>query len=186
MSVHYVHTVGHSTRSLLDLVSVLRHYDVELLVDIRGIPRSRHTPQFNSEELDADLPRYGLGYVHLPELGGRRPSRDGSPNTGWRNKSFRGYADHMETDEFAEVRDWLIETSARVPTAVMCAESLWWRCHRRMLADGLLASGCRVVHIMEGGRRDTHRLHPAARLERGLPVYDLEVEEETGQARLAD
>ncbi len=171
MSVHAVHTVGHSTRSLLDLVSVLRHYDVELLVDIRGIPRSRHTPQFNSEELDADLPRYGLGYVHLPELGGRRPSRDGSPNTGWRNKSFRGYADHMQTETFRAGLEELLRLTERWRPAIMCAEAVPWRCHRSLVGDALLVRGLRVVDIFDVDKAREHNLTSFAKVEGDRILY---------------
>lgn len=171
MSVHAVHTVGHSTRSLLDLVSVLRHYDVELLVDIRGIPRSRHTPQFNSEELDADLPRYGLGYVHLPELGGRRPSRDGSPNTGWRNKSFRGYADHMQTETFRAGLEQLLRLTERWRPAIMCAEAVPWRCHRSLVGDALLVRGLRVVDIFDVDKAREHNLTSFAKVEGDRILY---------------
>lgn len=144
-----VHTVGHSTRQLLDLVSVLRHYDVDLVVDIRGIPRSRHTPQFNSEELEAELPRHGLGYVHLDGLGGRRSARAESVNTGWRNKSFRGYADYMQTDAFKDGIRQLLVLAERWRPVIMCAEAVPWRCHRSLVGDALLVRGQRVVDIFD-------------------------------------
>ena len=160
-----MHTVGHSTRSLVDLISVLRHYDVDLLVDIRGIPRSLHTPQFNSEELDADLPRYGLGYVHLPDLGGRRPTRAGSPNTGWRNKSFRGYADHMQTEAFRTGLDELLRLAERWHPAIMCAEAVPWRCHRSLVGDALLVRGVRVVDIFDVDKAREHILTSFAKVD---------------------
>jgi uncharacterized protein (DUF488 family) len=166
-----VHTVGHSTRSLLDLLSVLRHYDVDLLVDIRGIPRSRHTPQFNAEELDADLPHYGLGYVHLPELGGRRSTRADSPNTGWRNKSFRGYADHMQTGTFRAGVDELLRLTERWHPAIMCAEAVPWRCHRSLVGDALLVRGVRVVDIFDVDKAREHTLTSFAKVEGQRILY---------------
>ena len=166
-----VHTVGHSTRSLVDLISVLRHYDVDLLVDIRGIPRSLHTPQFNSEELDADLPRYGLGYVHLPDLGGRRPTRAGSLNTGWRNKSFRGYADHMQTGTFRAGVDELLRLTERWHPAIMCAEAVPWRCHRSLVGDALLVCGVRVVDIFDVDKAREHTLTSFAKVEGERILY---------------
>jgi uncharacterized protein (DUF488 family) len=166
-----LHTVGHSTRSLLDLLSVLRHYDVDLLVDIRGIPRSRHTPQFNSEELEADLPRYGLGYLHLPELGGRRSSHADSPNTGWRNKSFRGYADHMQTGTFRAGVDELLRLTERWHPAIMCAEAVPWRCHRSLVGDALLVRGVRVVDIFDVDKAREHTLTSFAKVDGDQIVY---------------
>lgn len=181
-----IYTIGHGARDIDAFLELLEGAGIGRLVDVRTAPGSRKHPQFGRDALAASLASRGIEYAWRGELGGWRKARPGSRHTAIRSRGFRGYADHMETDEFAEVRDWLIGTSAGVPTAVMCAESLWWRCHRRMLADGLLAAGCRVVHILKGGRRDVHRLHPAARLESGLPVYDVEVEEETQQPRLAE
>jgi uncharacterized protein (DUF488 family) len=181
-----IYTIGHGARDIDAFLELLEGAGIRRLVDVRTAPGSRKHPQFGRDALAASLGAQGIEYAWRKELGGWRKARRGSRHTAIRSPGFRGYADHMETDEFAEVRDWLIETSAGVPTAVMCAESLWWRCHRRLLADGLLAAGCQVVHIMEGGRRDPHRLHPAARLQDGMPVYDVEVEEETGQARLVE
>jgi uncharacterized protein (DUF488 family) len=157
-----VHTVGHSTRSLVDLVSMLRHYDVDLLVDVRDTPRSRHNPQFNAEELDADLPRYSLGYVHLPTLGGHRHTRAGSPNTGWRNLSFRGYADHMLTDDFRAGVDELVALAERWRPAIMCAEAVPWRCHRSLVADALSVRDIPVVEILSQSSHRPHKLTPFA------------------------
>jgi len=166
-----VHTVGHSTRSLVDLVSVLRHYDVDLLVDIRHTPQSRRNPQFNSEELDAELPRHGLGYVHLPALGGHRPTRAGSPNTGWRNLSFRGYADHMLTEDFRAGIDELLVLAERWRPAIMCAEAVPWRCHRSLVGDALLVRGTRVVDIFDVDKAREQVLTSFARVDGDRIVY---------------
>jgi len=166
-----VHTVGHSTRSLEELVQALRGHGVDLLVDIRGIPRSRHTPQFNSEDLEADLPRYGLGYVHLADLGGRRSTRKGSPNTGWRNASFRGYADHMLTDVFQAGLRELLLLADRWHAAIMCAEAVPWRCHRSLVGDALLVRGVRVVDIFDAGKAREHTLTSFAKVEGDRILY---------------
>jgi uncharacterized protein (DUF488 family) len=178
-----VFTVGHGARSLDMFLDLLARANISRLVDVRTAPGSRKHPHFGKDALSTTLRDKGIGYEWRKELGGWRRARADSRHTAIRSPGFRGYADHMETEEFRTVRDWLIDTSALTPTAVMCAESLWWRCHRRMLADALVGAGCRVVHIMEGGRLDEHLLHPAARLEGDTPVYDVEVDE-TGQGRL--
>ena len=178
-----VYTVGHGARDLATFLDLLARASIRRLVDVRTAPGSRKHPHFGKDALSASLETRGIEYEWRKELGGWRGARPDSRHTAIRTPGFRGYADHMETEEFRSVRDRLIETAARTPTAVMCAESLWWRCHRRMLADALVGAGCRVVHIMEGGRLDEHRLHPAARLEGGAPVYDVE-EDEAGQGRL--
>ena len=174
-----VYTVGHGARPLDTFLSLLEGAGVTRLVDVRTAPGSRKHPQFGGDALAASLRERGIDYVWRKELGGWRKARPESRHTALRSPGFRGYADHMETEDFREVRDWLLQTSADVTTAVMCAESLWWRCHRRMLADALTGAGAEVWHLMEGGRRDRHRLHPAARLEGDLPVYDVAP---TGQA----
>jgi len=165
------HTVGHSTRSLEELVEALLHHRVDLLVDIRGFPRSRRTPQFNTERLEADLPGLGLGYVHLPELGGRRRTREGSPNTGWRNKSFRGYADHMQTPAFREGLDRLVRLAEQSHPAIMCAEAVPWRCHRSLVGDALLVRGVDVVDILSVQSSRPHALTSFARVDGDSIVY---------------
>jgi uncharacterized protein (DUF488 family) len=181
-----IYTIGHGARDIDTFLELLDLSGIRRLVDVRTAPGSQKHPHFGRDALEASLASRGIEYVWRKEMGGWRKARPGSRHKAIRSAGFRGYADHMETAEFREARDWLIGTSAEVPTAVMCAESLWWRCHRRMLADGLLAAGCQVAHIMEGGRRDPHRLHPAARLQDGAPVYDVEADEATGQARLVE
>jgi uncharacterized protein (DUF488 family) len=166
-----VHTVGHSTRSLAELVETLRHHGVDLLVDIRGFPRSRRTPQFDAESLEADLPALGLGYVHVPELGGRRRAREESPNTGWRNKSFRGYADHMQTETFRAGVDRLVALAEQSSPAIMCAEAVPWRCHRSLVGDALLVRGVEVVDIMSTSTARSHRLTSFAQVHGQNIVY---------------
>ncbi len=140
-----VYTIGHSTHSLERLVELLSAHGVLRLADVRTAPRSRRTPQFNLEALADELPTGGIDYVHLPELGGwRSPRRDAGENAGWRNRSFRGYADHMASEEFATGFSRLSEAAAERPTAAMCAEAPWWRCHRRLVADAFVARGWAV------------------------------------------
>jgi len=145
---------------------------VTLLVDVRTGPGSRKHPQFNRSALANALPGAGIAYEWRKELGGFRRPRPDSPHSAIRNDSFRGYADHMETDEFRRARDWLIETSGVTPTAVMCSETLWWRCHRRMIADALTVRGVEVVHLI-GGKRAPHPLHPNARVVGDTLLYDV-------------
>jgi uncharacterized protein (DUF488 family) len=179
-----VFTVGHGARDIDTFLELLRGAGVRRLVDVRTAPGSRKHPQFGKDALAASLEEAGITYEWWgPDLGGWRRARPDSRHIALRSSGFRGYADHMETESFRRARDRLIETSTRLPTAVMCAESLWWRCHRRMLADALTAAGCQVRHIMEGGRNDLHRLSPTARLDGEVVIYDVP-EEESGQGRL--
>ncbi len=167
-----LYTVGHSTRTLDELVEALRSFGIRLLVDIRTIPRSRHTPQFNREALARRLPRRGIGYRHVKALGGLRKPRPDSRNTAWRNASFRGFADYMETPEFAaalsELRELARDTG---PAAFMCAEAVPWRCHRSLVADALTAQGDTVLHIMGPGKAQPHALTPFGRVNRGRVSY---------------
>jgi uncharacterized protein (DUF488 family) len=160
-----IYTVGHSTRSLDELVALLRAFDVTVLVDIRTIPRSRHNPQFEGATLGAALRRRRLRYVHVPELGGLRHSRQGSPNMGWRNRSFRGFADHMSTPEFAAGLATLRALAEDGEVAIMCAEAVPWRCHRSLVADALTVRGAHVEHITGTTRASPHRLTPFAHVE---------------------
>jgi len=170
-----VYTIGHSNRAIAEFGALLRECAVELVADVRSIPRSRANPQFNIEALPAELAAFGVSYQHIPELGGRRHRRQGappSPNTFWRNQSFRNYADYAATDAFKMGIGRLEELAHHHRCAIMCAEALWWRCHRRIISDYLLERGMRVLHIM--GRR---KLEPAAltsnarRLTDGTLVY---------------
>lgn len=165
-------TVGHGARPLGEFLALLRGAGVARVVDVRTSPTSRKHPHFAGEALAAALRAEGIAYEWRRELGGWRRTRPGSRHTAIRSPGFRGYADHMETPEFRASLASLIASAARTPTAVMCAESLWWRCHRSMLADALVAAGCRVQHILPDGRLARHRLRPEARVEGDAVVYD--------------
>ncbi len=179
-------TIGHGARDIVAFLDLLRGAGVRRLVDVRTAPGSRKHPQFGRDALEASLAGAGLGYVWEGEaLGGWRRARSDSRHTSLRSSGFRGYADHMETEIFREARRRLIDRSAGIPTTVMCAESVWWRCHRRLLADALLAAGCEVRHIMDGPRLEPHRLSAQARIEDGLPVYDVP-EDDSGQRRIVE
>lgn len=168
-----VFTVGHGARPLSELLDLLRRAGIERLVDVRTVPGSRRHPQFGQDRLASSLEEAGVEYVWRKDLGGFRTPRPDSRHVALENPSFRGYADHMDTPEFAEALGWLVAEAAERPAAIMCAESVWWRCHRRMVADALVAQGCRAVHLLSLGRRDEHRLSPMARIEGGRPVYDV-------------
>ncbi|HEX8098922.1 MAG TPA: DUF488 domain-containing protein [Actinomycetota bacterium] len=169
-----VYTVGHGTRPIAEFIQLLQAVGIRLLVDVRTAPGSRKHPQFGKDALAAALREQGIAYEWKKELGGWRKPRPDSRHRALRSPSFRGYADHMETKEFDAAVRSVIETARETPTAVMCAESLWWRCHRRMLADALTARGCSVFHIMSGeGQPQPHRLHPAGRIDaEGGVIYD--------------
>jgi uncharacterized protein (DUF488 family) len=160
-----IYTVGHSTRPIEDFIALLAAHGVEQLIDIRTIPRSRTNPQFNRDTLPKTLERAGIEYLHIPELGGLRHARPDSPNTAWRNASFRGYADYMQTPEFAEAVARLIEIGQKKQTAIMCAEAVPWRCHRSLVADALTARGAPVEDILSATRRSPHKLTPFAKIE---------------------
>lgn len=142
------------------------------LADVRRFPGSRRHPQFNREPLATALAGAGIEYLSLPELGGRRRARADSPHTGWHDAGFRGYADHMETAEFRAGIARLLDAARRQRTAVMCAEALWWRCHRRLIADYLLAAGVPVLHVVAGERDDPHPFTAPARVAGGVLHYD--------------
>ena len=158
-------TIGHSNRPLAEFLDILRAHAVELLIDVRTIPRSRHNPQFNSDALPAPLAEAGIAYAHMPGLGGLRHPRKGSRNTGWRNTSFRGYADYMQTEEFQENLSRLLRIAEGKRAVIMCAEAVPWRCHRSLIADALTARGIPVHHIMSATKADPHKLTSFARLE---------------------
>jgi 3-methyladenine DNA glycosylase/8-oxoguanine DNA glycosylase len=164
-------TVGHSTRPLDELVALLRAFGVRLLADVRTVPRSRHNPQFDAGALPAALRARGIAYAHLTELGGLRHARRDSPNTGWRNASFRGYADYMQTPEFERGLEQLRALTDRGPVALMCAEAVPWRCHRSLIADALTARGAEVAHIASVHRANPHRLTPFARVDGARVTY---------------
>jgi uncharacterized protein (DUF488 family) len=171
-----VWTVGHSTRSLDELTALVRAHGVRLIADVRKIPRSRRHPQWDSRTLPAALGAAGLGYRHLPGLGGLRRERPDSPNRGWRNPSFRAYADYMLTADFERELDDLVALSRAQPVAIMCAEAVWWRCHRSLIADALVARGEPVLHIMTAEHAEPHRLREFARVENGRVSYPGEPE----------
>ena len=162
-------TIGHSTRSVDEFVSLLSAHGVTQLVDVRTVPRSRHNPQFNADVLPAWLASAGIGYVHAPGLGGFRQTLAGSPNGGWRNLSFRGYADYMQSDDFADDLFGLIELARRDRVALMCAEAVPWRCHRSLIADALVVHGVASCEIVGAKRLQAHRLTAFANV-RGVSI----------------
>lgn len=166
-----VFTIGHSTRSLEELVALLRKFGVQRLVDVRTVPRSRHNPQFNRDALSKSLHNRRLNYRHIKALGGLRHSRPNSPNGAWRNKSFRGYADYMQTPEFAQGLEQLMELAQEKPAAIMCAEAVPWRCHRSLIADALIVRGYEVRDIMSLTSAKEHKLSPMAKVEGTCITY---------------
>lgn len=164
-------TIGHSTRPIDEFIRMLKAHDVSCLVDVRTIPRSRHNPQFNSDALPVSLKRDDIAYRHMAGLGGLRRPMAESVNAGWRNASFRGFADYMQTQTFRRALDVLIKLAKRQRLAIMCAEAVPWRCHRSLIADALLARGLPVEHIMSPARRQPHTLTPFAKVRDGRLTY---------------
>ena len=163
-------TIGHSTRDIDDFISLLDENGIKLLVDVRSLPGSRRYPQFNKEALANSLGQAGIRYEHFPELGGRRRPKSDSRNTAWRNLSFRGYADYMETEEFRKGVERLVDLANQVgSTAIMCAEAVWWRCHRSMISDYLKSRGVEVIHILDTNRTQPHPFTPGWKLSHKLP-----------------
>jgi len=173
MSSPTIWTIGHSTRSLPELVAALVPYDIDVVADVRRYPGSRRLPQFAEPALREELPRHGLGYVGVPALGGRRRPVPDSPNVGWRHDAFRGYADHVQGEEFAEGLFELLMIANGLRTVIMCAEVLWWRCHRRLISDVLVSLGIEVVHIADATRATAHKLAEPAHLVAGRLRYDI-------------
>jgi uncharacterized protein (DUF488 family) len=171
-----VWTVGHSTHSLEAFVALVRAHGVTTVADVRKIPRSRRHPHFNVETLPHSLETAGLGYVHLGGLGGLRRERPDSINRAWKNPSFRAYADYMQTEEFARELEGLLALGARQRVAIMCAEAVWWRCHRSLIADALVARGEPVLHILTPERAEPHVLREFARVDDGRVTYPGEPE----------
>jgi uncharacterized protein (DUF488 family) len=163
-----VWTVGHSTRAFNAFLELLTENGIGVLVDVRRYPGSRRHPQFGQDSLRHSLSSAGIEYVHLEELGGHRRPRPDSRNTAWRNDSFRGYADYMETEEFRGGIQRLLDFAMRKPTAILCAEAVWWRCHRGLIADYLKSQDVDVWHILNKGKRELHPYTPVARLEKSL------------------
>jgi uncharacterized protein (DUF488 family) len=167
-----LYTIGHSTRSLEDLLSVLKHHSIETLVDIRAFPASKRLPHFNRESLEAALPAAGIRYVWMKALGGyRKKTRDDSPNTGLRNASFRNYADYMLTTEYEQAMAELVAIGEGSRSAYMCAERMWFQCHRMLVSDWLVAHGHTVLHIDGEGVPKAHKLTKEAQLVEGRLIY---------------
>jgi len=164
-------TIGHSTRTLEEFLRLLQAHAVSRVVDVRTIPRSRHNPQFNRDTLPASLKAAGLGYAHMADLGGLRRTTVDSPNTGWRNASFRGYADYMQTPEFRQALEQLIKMTDQDRIALMCAEAVPWRCHRSLIADALLVRGIRSEDIQSATRCQVHALTPFAKVQGDRITY---------------
>jgi len=170
-------TVGHSTRSSDDFIALLRENRISALADVRTLPGSKRYPHFNAENLAAALQANGIEYVHFKDLGGRRRPLPKSPNTAWRNESFRGYADYMMTPPFRDGIQWLVALAREKRTAIMCAEAVWWRCHRSLISDYLKAAGHEVLHILGPGKVDPHPFTSAARMVDGQLSYTAEASE---------
>ena len=164
-------TIGHSTRTAEKFGEILLAHEIKVLVDVRSFPGSRRLPQFNKAELAESLGRLGIQYRHEPRLGGRRKPRADSHNTAWKNASFRAYADHMESEEFRRGVEDLLEVAANERTAVMCAEAVWWRCHRSLIADYLKAEGHNAIHIIDQSKTQEHPFTSAARIVDGKLSY---------------
>ncbi len=176
-------TIGHSNRPIEEFLELLAAHGVQRLIDVRTVPRSGHNPQFNSDALKKSVEAAGIAYTPMKNLGGLRHASPGSLNTGWRNASFRGYADYMQKKEFSDALERLIEVAAKKRSAIMCAEAVPWRCHRSLIADALTARGFAVEHIMSRTTRNPHALTPFARV-RGTEVTYPAPESESPQASL--
>lgn len=164
-------TVGHSTRSLDEFIDLLKAHAVARLVDVRTVPRSRHNPQFNQDTLSGALEITGIHYTHIAGLGGFRRTSPESPNGGWRNASFRGYADYMQTAEFAQNLESLLKLARKERVVLMCAEAVPWRCHRSLIADALMVHGIRVEEIINRTRCQAHTLTPFAQVDGAAITY---------------
>jgi len=167
-----VYTVGHSTHPIDDFIALLRDHEIALVADVRRHPGSRRHPQFAREALAASLEAAGIAYRWMPGLGGRRRRRKDSPHTEWRSDSFAGYADHMDTPEFAAAVSELTEHAAAQQTTIMCAEAFPYHCHRHLIADWLVAHGVAVEHLLGPARREPHRFTAFARVDHGRVIYD--------------
>jgi uncharacterized protein (DUF488 family) len=165
-------TIGHSTRTIAVFTSLLAEHGIRLLADVRSLPGSRRYPQFNKETLADSLGKVGIRYEHFPELGGRRKARSDSRNTAWRNASFRGYADYMETEEFRKGIERFLDLAGEFEqAAIMCAEAVWWRCHRGLISDYLKARGIQVLHIVDANKTELHPYTSAAGIVDGKLSY---------------
>lgn len=166
-----VYTIGHSTRTIEVFIALLQSFAITQLVDVRHFPASRKYPHFNKEELNKSLALFGIGYVHIEALGGRRKARPDSTNTAWRHAAFKGYADYMETEDFKQGLQQLETLALKAPTAYMCSEAVWWRCHRSMISDFLKVKGWNVQHIMDVGKAKEHPFTAPAKVMDGKLVY---------------
>lgn len=164
-------TIGHSTLTLEALAGILRAHRLEAIADVRLMPGSRRYPHFNREQLEASLRKAGIHYAHLPELGGRRKPQADSPHIAWRNEAFRGYADHMDTEEFRRGIEALMKLAIGQRTAIMCAEAVWWKCHRALIADWLKARGVQVLHVLSENKVEPHPFTSAAQIIDGRLSY---------------
>lgn len=171
LETHTIYTIGHSTHSLDEFLNMLRSFDIKILADIRSLPGSRRFPQFDMENIKRSLKETGIQYIHLADLGGRRKMKKDSKNNRWNNDSFRGYADHMETKEFENAIVKLENIALEQPTAYMCSEAVWWRCHRSMVSDYLKAKGWAVLHIMATAKVQEHKYTSPARIVDGNVFY---------------
>ena len=159
-----ISTIGHSNHPLEKFIEMLTAHGIELIADVRTVPRSRHNPQYNSDVLPASLREQGMAYRHLPDLGGLRHAKKDSLNTGWENATFRGFADYMQTESFEKGLAELIALADGTKVALMCAEALPWRCHRSLIADALMVRGITVMHIMSRTAANEHTLTPFAKV----------------------
>jgi uncharacterized protein (DUF488 family) len=165
-------TIGHSTRSIDIFISLLQEHGIKVLADVRSLPGSKRYPQFNKEALVDLLGKAGIRYEHFPELGGRRKAKPESKNTAWRNESFRGYADYMETEGFRKGIERLLTLANKAgPAAIMCAEAVWWRCHRALISDYLKARGIEIIHIVDANKTEPHPYTSAAQIVNGTLSY---------------
>jgi uncharacterized protein (DUF488 family) len=171
VAIRILFTVGHSTHSIEEFIRLLKAHEIEEIADVRSIPKSRHCPQFNSDALEKSMLDAGIRYTHLAKLGGRRHTRKDSINAGWRNASFRGYADYMATPQFAEGLVELIEIAREQRTAVMCAEAVPWRCHRSLIADAMTVKGWKVCDIVSEAAPKEHELTKFLKVEDGRLTY---------------
>jgi uncharacterized protein (DUF488 family) len=169
--VKTIWTIGHSTHPAEEFIRILKSFNIQLVADIRSLPGSNHYPQFNKEAMEVWLPENGIEYIHLKNLGGRRKVKKDSHNLGWRKDSFRGYADYMETEDFQLAVKELENIAQRKLTAIMCAEAVWWRCHRSMVADFLKFNGWKVLHILGLNKEEEHPYTQPARIVEGRLTY---------------
>jgi uncharacterized protein (DUF488 family) len=167
-------TIGHSTRTIDEFISLLKENGIKLVADVRMFPGSKRYPQFGREALAKSLGESGISYEHFPELGGRRTPKPDSHNTAWRNASFRGYADYMETKQFQKGVERLLELASEAgPVAITCAEAVWWRCHRSLISDYLKARGIEVMHVLSANKVEPHPYTSAARIVNGELSYEV-------------